>query len=77
MQCCAFILGVMLYCFNSVKDIMELHQAERFLECIPPEAEAGSVMVGKVDFVDHPVSAFIRLSEGRILGIRVITYSLC
>ena len=54
-----------------MKDIIELYQAEQFLECIPPESEAGSVMIGKADFVDHPVSAFVRLSEGRLLGIRV------
>ena len=50
---------------------MELNQAEDFLRFIPENSEAGSVMVGVADFVDHPISAFVRLSEGRNMGIKV------
>ena len=35
---------------------------------IPEGAEAFAVLVGSVDFLDHPVMGFIRLSEGRRLG---------
>ncbi len=48
------------------------------MKCIPAGSETGAVMVGKADFVDHPVTAFVRLSQGRDMGIKVCTilYSL-
>ncbi len=50
---------------------MELNQAEDFLKYIPDNSEAGSIMVGEADFIDHPISAFVRLSKGRHMGIKV------
>ena len=35
---------------------------------IPDDAEATIVLVGKVDFLEQPVMAFVRLSEARDLG---------
>lgn len=39
-----------------------------FLKKIPPGAEASNVLVGEVDCLDKPVSAFIRLSTPVVLG---------
>ena len=39
-----------------------------FLKKIPAGAEASNVLVGEVDFLDKPVSAFIRLTSAVILG---------
>lgn len=34
---------------------------------IPPGAEASNVLVGEVDFLEHPIIAFIRLSPAVLL----------
>jgi Band 3 cytoplasmic domain len=39
-----------------------------FLKKIPAGAEASNVLVGEVDFLDKPVSAFIRLTNAFVLG---------
>lgn len=39
-----------------------------FMKKIPPGAEVNNVLVGEVDFLDKPVSAFVRLSKATILG---------
>ncbi len=41
------------------------------MKCIPAGSETGAVLVGKADFVDHPVTAFVRLSHGRDMAIKV------
>ena len=35
---------------------------------LPPGSEASNVLVGEVDFLSHPIIAFVRLSQGRLLG---------
>ena len=35
---------------------------------IPPGAEASNILVGEVEFLEKPLSAFIRLSEAIMLG---------
>ena len=35
---------------------------------IPPGAEASNILVGELNVLDKPLSAFIRLSEAAILG---------
>lgn len=35
---------------------------------IPHGAEASNILVGQVDFLDKPLSAFIRLNQGTFLG---------
>ena len=55
----------------SVSDLMELNEAEKFLKYIPAGSETGICLVGEADFVDHPVSAFVRLSQAREMGLQV------
>lgn len=35
---------------------------------IPPGAEASNILVGEVDFLEKPLSAFVRLSQSVHLG---------
>lgn len=35
---------------------------------IPPGAEASNILVGEVEFLDKPLSAFIRLNQGTYFG---------
>jgi len=35
---------------------------------IPQGAEASNILVGQVDFLEKPVSAFVRLNQGTFLG---------
>lgn len=58
----------------SVRDIMELNHAQKFVKHLQEGSETGAIMVGEVDFVEHPVCAFVRLSEGREMGIQVRTF---
>lgn len=39
-----------------------------FMKKIPKGAEASNILVGEVDFLEKPLSAFIRLQEATILG---------
>lgn len=39
-----------------------------FMKKIPAGAEASNILVGEVDFLERPLSAFIRLNEGVLLG---------
>lgn len=39
-----------------------------FMKKIPPGAEVNNVLVGEVDFLEAPVTAFVRLSKATILG---------
>lgn len=39
-----------------------------FMKKIPVGAEVNNVLVGEVDFLEKPVSAFVRLSKATILG---------
>lgn len=38
-----------------------------FLKKIPPGAEASNVLVGQVDFLKQPITAFVRLSPAALL----------
>ncbi|XP_078789822.1 sodium bicarbonate cotransporter 3 isoform X4 [Oryzias latipes] len=38
-----------------------------FMKKIPPGAEASNVLVGEVDFLEHPIIAFVRLSPALLL----------
>lgn len=42
-------------------------EKERLLKRIPPGAEATTVLVGTVDFLESPAIAFVRLAEGIFL----------
>ncbi|XP_037958639.1 sodium bicarbonate cotransporter 3 isoform X2 [Teleopsis dalmanni] len=39
-----------------------------FMRKIPPGAEASNILVGEVDFLEKPLSGFIRLKEATIIG---------
>jgi solute carrier family 4 (sodium bicarbonate transporter), member 10 len=39
-----------------------------FMRKIPQGAEASNVLVGEVDFLEKPLSAFIRLSTATFMG---------
>ena len=39
-----------------------------FMKKIPPGAEASNVLVGELDFLKKPVTAFVRLENAHILG---------
>lgn len=38
-----------------------------FMKKIPPGAEASNVLVGEVDFLDRPITAFVRLAPAMLL----------
>ena len=39
-----------------------------FMKKLPPGAEASNVLVGEVDFLNHHITAFVRLKTASILG---------
>ncbi|CAG7718708.1 unnamed protein product [Allacma fusca] len=39
-----------------------------FMRKIPAGAEASNILVGEVDFLEKPLSAFVRLSQAVVLG---------
>uniref|UniRef100_A0A183BIA9 Anion exchange protein n=1 Tax=Globodera pallida TaxID=36090 RepID=A0A183BIA9_GLOPA len=39
-----------------------------FMKKLPPGAEASNVLVGEVDFLNHHVTAFVRLNKAQLLG---------
>ena len=45
-----------------------LQPDSHFMKKLPPGSEASNVLVGEVDFLSHPIIAFVRLSQGRLLG---------
>ncbi|XP_023335287.1 electroneutral sodium bicarbonate exchanger 1 [Eurytemora carolleeae] len=47
---------------------LEIKMNNHFMKKIPKGAEASNILVGEVDFLDKPLSAFIRLQEATILG---------
>lgn len=47
---------------------MFLFQNAHFMKKIPKGAEASNILVGELNILDKPLSAFIRLSEAVILG---------
>lgn len=38
-----------------------------FMKKIPPGAEASNVLVGEVDFLEKPITAFVRLSPAVLI----------
>lgn len=53
---------------SSSGDLGEHKGNTHFMKKIPPGAEASNILVGEVDFLEHTLSAFIRLSEGTLMG---------
>ncbi|KAK7112417.1 electroneutral sodium bicarbonate exchanger 1-like isoform X2 [Littorina saxatilis] len=44
------------------------HKNLHFMKKIPPGSEASNILVGEVDFLNHQIVAFVRLSKATILG---------
>ena len=55
---------------------MDLEKNEGLMKKIPKGAEAFTVLVGSVDFLQQPSIAFIRLSEGVIMPSTEVSYRL-
>ncbi|KAI5730287.1 hypothetical protein M8J76_012067 [Diaphorina citri] len=53
--------------FSSAEDIAKRAQKESIFKRIPEGAEATTVLVGAVEFLEQPTIAFVRLSEGIML----------
>ena len=43
-------------------------QAPGFMKKLPANAEASNVLVGEVDFLERPITAFVRLASSAVLG---------
>ena len=54
--------------FFSLLSFSNLQPDTHFMKKLPPGSEASNVLVGEVDFLSHPIIAFVRLSHGRLLG---------
>nr|XP_018917358.1 PREDICTED: band 3 anion exchange protein isoform X1 [Bemisia tabaci]XP_018917359.1 PREDICTED: band 3 anion exchange protein isoform X1 [Bemisia tabaci]XP_018917360.1 PREDICTED: band 3 anion exchange protein isoform X1 [Bemisia tabaci] len=52
---------------SSSEDLSRKAQKESILKRIPVDAEATTVLVGAVDFLEQPTIAFVRLAEGILL----------
>lgn len=46
----------------------DVSRNSHFMKKLPAGAEASNVLVGEVDFLQRHITAFVRLSEARILG---------
>lgn len=44
------------------------HRNLHFMKKIPPGSEASNILVGEVDFLNHQIVAFVRLSHSTVLG---------
>ena len=53
---------------GQVKHLEFPFQNAHFMKKIPKGAEASNILVGELNILDKPLSAFIRLSEATILG---------
>ena len=58
------------------KDSLDGEDVPEILRKIPEGAEAFAVLVGAVDFLDHPVMGFVRLSEGNTILWLWLLFSL-
>lgn len=52
---------------SSSEDLSKKAAKESILKRIPEGSEAAVVLVGAVDFLEQPTTAFVRLAEGTIL----------
>lgn len=63
---------------SSSEDLSRKAQKESILKRIPVDAEATTVLVGAVDFLEQPTIAFVRLAEGILLpSITEVSFSAC
>ena len=55
-------------CFNASLCLFFHLQHSNICKRLPPGSEASNVLVGEVDFLSHPIIAFVRLAQGQYLG---------
>jgi len=69
---CTYCTGMASPCINTLHVLTcmfyPIQSTNNFMKKIPPGSEASNVLVGEVDFLSHSIIAFVRLSEGRLLG---------
>ncbi|XP_075153783.1 na[+]-driven anion exchanger 1 isoform X3 [Haematobia irritans] len=53
---------------SSGNDLNDHRGNMNFMRKIPPGAEASNILVGEVDFLEKPLSGFIRLKDAAIMG---------
>uniref|UniRef100_A0A3Q2CRM4 Sodium bicarbonate cotransporter 3-like n=1 Tax=Cyprinodon variegatus TaxID=28743 RepID=A0A3Q2CRM4_CYPVA len=53
--------------FSAFMSVSVFQVDMNFMKKIPPGAEASNVLVGEVDFLEHPIIAFVRLSPAVLL----------
>lgn len=53
---------------KSVVMRVRLQGNTHFMKKLPPGAEASNVLIGEVDFLQHHITAFIRLKTATLLG---------
>lgn len=53
--------------YTSSDDLNKKAVKESILKRIPEGSEAAAVLVGAVDFLEQPTTAFVRLSEGILM----------
>lgn len=39
-----------------------------FMKKLPPNSEASNILVGEVDFLEKPITAFVRLATSSVIG---------
>ncbi|GAB6031309.1 hypothetical protein CHUAL_009105 [Chamberlinius hualienensis] len=53
---------------TSTSEMQLLKSNQHFMKKLSPGTEASNILVGEVDFLDHTISAFVRVSAASILG---------
>lgn len=53
---------------KQMKDVFIPQYDSNFMKKIPPGAQASNILVGELDFLKKPVTAFVRLENACVLG---------
>lgn len=66
-NCQPQLVPVLYTCNVAIINESSILQSLHFMKKIPPGAEAANILVGEVDFLNHPVVTFVRLLHPIIL----------
>lgn len=66
-NCQPQLVPVLYTCNVAIINESSMLQSLHFMKKIPPGAEAANILVGEVDFLNHPVVTFVRLLHPIIL----------
>lgn len=66
-NCQSQLVPVLYTCNVAIINESSMLQSLHFMKKIPPGAEAANILVGEVDFLNHPVVTFVRLLHPIIL----------